>query len=326
MRGKVKGVAAVRRWFALAEEGLADHRARLDRLNVYPVADSDTGSNMLATIRASRAALDGADHDDLGSLLAVAGAQAMSSAQGNSGTLLAVLLSGFAEPLSGHERLTVTALSRGLDRASLRGWSALSQPVSGTMLSVLDAARDQARACAAAAAEPESRAAVEDALPRVVLAARQAVARTEQQLPELTRAGVVDSGGLGLLLVLAALAATVRAERVDPHLMQGLSGWDASSVQPSPKESAGAEEAPVPSGGVELMCTVRLSPLRAAELRHRLDELGDSVIITPIGAETDADGGLRWRIHVHTDQPESTLAAVKNAGPLEDSSTTPLSR
>lgn len=330
VRGKVRGAAAVRCWFALAEEALDTHRSRLDRLNVYPVADSDTGSNMLATIRASRTALESSDHDDLGRLLAAAGAQAMGSAQGNSGTLLAVLISGFAEPLDGQERLTIRALSRGLDRASLRGWSALSQPVSGTMLSVLDAARDEARSCASAASEPESRAAVEAALPRVVLAAREAVVRTEHQLPELSRAGVVDSGGLGLLMVLAALASTVRAESVEQQLMRGLSGWDAArAVGAAEMRSAVVSEGESNDGqgsGVELMCTVRLSPLRAAELRHRLDELGESVIITPIGSEADSDGSLRWRIHVHTQDPEATVKAVEDAGPLENSSTTPLSR
>ncbi|NDK30340.1 DAK2 domain-containing protein [Nesterenkonia haasae] len=331
MRGKVKGSAAVRRWFATAEDALETHRARLDLLNVYPVADSDTGSNMLATIRASRAAVESSDQEDLGALLAAAGARAMGSAQGNSGTLLAVLISGFAEPLSGQERLTVNALSRGLDRASLRGWSALSQPVPGTMLSVLDAARDQARACASAAVAPDSRAAVEEALPRVVVAAREAVAGTEHQLPELSQAGVVDSGGLGLLLVLAALSATVRAEQVDDHLLHGLSGWDAAlkpSAYPTPSDYCACKESTndEPLSGVELMCTVRLNPLKAAELRHRLDELGESVIITPIGSEADQDGNLRWRIHVHTEQPDATLEAVRTSGPLEDSSTTPLSR
>lgn len=331
VRGKVKGAAAVHRWFAMAEDALDTHRERLDRLNVYPVADSDTGSNMLATIRSSRVAVEEADHEDLGALLAAAGAQAMGSAHGNSGTLLAVLISGFAEPLNGQERLTVNALSRGLDRASLRGWSALTQPVSGTMLSVLDAARDEARSCASAAVAPDSRAAVEEALPRVLAAARQAVAQTEHQLPELARAGVVDSGGLGLLLVLAALSATVRGEALEDQVMHGLSGWDNAfepSEQTTTSSSLSGNDAPTGplQSGVELMCTARLNPLKAAELRHRLDELGESVIITPIGSEADLDGSLRWRIHVHTDQPDATLEAVHDAGPLEDSSTTPLNR
>lgn len=164
VKGKVKGTAAVRRWFALAEEALQTHSGRLNRLNVFPVADSDTGANMLTTVRACRRAADAATSEDLGELLSVAGAEAMGQACGNSGTLLAVLISGFAEPLHGRQRLTVDGLSQGLQRASLRAWSALSQPVEGTMLSVLDAIRDQARHGAAQASEPNSRAALEESM------------------------------------------------------------------------------------------------------------------------------------------------------------------
>lgn len=325
---RVRGAAAVRRWFALAEEALETHRSRLNRINVYPVADSDTGANMLATIRSTHAAVARSDSDDLGELLASAGAEAMGSAQGNSGTLLAVLISGFAEPLSGQQRLTISTFRHGLERASLRGWSALSQPMEGTMLSVLDAARDEARSQEAAAAAPESRAALEYAMDPVVEAARRALVRTEQQLEVLSRAGVVDSGGLGLLIVLLALAAAIRGEEMDHSILEGLSGWEARAAGEEEPDSSSflsaagrAEKGGAEPEGAELMCTVRLDPLGAASLRHRLDELGESVIITPIGAEPDSDGSLRWRIHVHTDDVDATLSAVREAGPLEGSST-----
>lgn len=317
----------MRRWFALAEKSLETHRSRLDRINVYPVADSDTGANMLATIRSCRTAVEQKDSEDLGTLLAAAGAEAMASAQGNSGTLLAVLISGISEPLSGQPRLTLPALRHCFERASLRGWSALSQPMEGTMLSVLDAARDEARAQASAAAEPDSRAALEQAMDPVIQAARGAVVRTQQQLEVLTRAGVVDSGGLGLLIVLLALSAAIRSESMDDSTLEGLSGWnmtESDSAASRRLSQDSAAEAGCGAAGVELMCTVRLDPLGAASLRHRLDELGESVIITPIGAEAAEDGTLRWRIHVHTDDSVSTLAAVQEAGPLEESSTAPL--
>lgn len=319
----MRGAAAAQHWFALAEDTLQTHRHRLDRINVYPVADSDTGGNMLATIRSSKTALEQTPGEDLGRLLAAAGEEAMGSAYGNSGTLLAVLISGFAEPLDGLDRLTVTALSRGLDRASLRGWSALSNPVNGTMLSVLDAARDEAGRCAAAAEQPDSRAALEDAMDPVLQAARTALEQTERQLEQLSRAGVVDSGGLGLLMVLSALAATVRGTAVEHTIFEGLAGWEQQPGQHSTAPSAA--ESPELMSGVELMCTVRLDPLGAASLRHQLDELGESVIITPIGADPDSQGALRWRIHVHTADPAATLAAVQQAGPLESSTSTPLS-
>lgn len=322
MKGKVKGAAAVRRWFALAEEALATHSGRLNRLNVFPVPDSDTGANMLATVRACREASETSGSEDLGELLAEAGAEAMGQACGNSGTLLAVLISGFAEPLHGRQRLTVEGLSHGLQRASLRAWSALSQPVEGTMLSVLDAVRDQAQRGAAAAVEPESRAALEEAMGPLVAAAREALVRTEHQLAPLTEARVVDSGGLGLLLVFDALRATIGGASLDPTLLEGLSGWEGTSSHHEAAQSAGHDP-----GALELMCTARLDPLGAASLRHQLDELGESVIITPIGPGSEAaeDGTYRWRIHVHTAEAEATLSAVRSVGVLESSTLTPLS-
>lgn len=320
MKGKVRGTAAVRGWFALAEDALQTHSGRLNRINVFPVPDSDTGANMLATVRACRQAADRAESEDLGELLGQSGAEAMDGACGNSGTLLAVLISGFAEPLRGSDRLTVDRLSSGLERASLRAWSALSQPVAGTMLSVLDAVRDQARRSAADAAEPESRAALEEAMDPLVAAAREALQATEHQLSALTEARVVDSGGLGLLLILDALRASVCGTQLDPTLLEGLAGWEAAATRAAPASSDYGPEA------VELMCTARLDPLGAASLRHQLDELGESVIITPIGPDSTPaeDGTYRWRIHIHTSEAEATLEAVHTSGTLESSSLTPL--
>ncbi|GAA1811977.1 hypothetical protein GCM10009771_12330 [Nesterenkonia flava] len=351
MKGKVRGAAAVQRWFALAEEALQVHSHRLNRLNVFPVADSDTGANMLATVRACRGAVEASPAQDLGELLATAGSKAMAGACGNSGTLLAVLISGFAEPLHGTERLTIAGLSRALERASLRAWSALSNPVNGTMLSVLDALRDEAAEQARHAAEPESRAALEAAMDPLIHAAREALAATEHQLGPLAQARVVDSGGLGLLLVVLALAATVRGQELDHNalerdMLSELAGWQASEpadeTRPAP---------PSASSAVEIMSTVRLSPLEAASLRHQLDELGESVIITPIepvtaDAQAGSDDGTepahpvrsapqavteeidaeyRWRIHLHAEDEHAALAAIESAGTVESSTVTPLS-
>lgn len=327
---KVKGTAAVVQWFAAAEAALTAHSDRLNRLNVFPVADSDTGANMLGAITACREAAEQHGGDDLGALLAHAGAEAMAEAHGNSGTLMAVLVSGFAEPLHGSRRLTVVGLARGLERASLRAWSALSHPVDGTMLSVLDAVRDHAQHCAAEAEEPDSRAALEDAMPPLVSTARVALERTETQLEPLTRARVVDAGGLGLLMVFEALRATLHGDEFQDAVCEGLSGW--SRTDPETDEAPAVCEH---STVVEVMCTVHLDPLGAASLRHQLADMGESVIVTPIGpvnpppqgaVRTDIDhtGAYRWRIHVHTEDEEATWAVLRAAGEIEKSTSTPV--
>lgn len=316
MRGKVKGAAAVHRWFILAEAALEQNRDSLNRLNVFPIPDSDTGENMLGTIRACRSSVEQTPSQDLGELFAAAGSRAMSEAYGNSGTLLAVLISGLAEPLHGQERLTITGLSHALERARVRSWSALTDPVAGTMLSVLDAVHDEVRRCAVEAEEPESRAALEAVMPGVVSRALAAVEATREQLPALQRAGVVDSGGAGLLVVLIALHATITGRDMDFAALHTLPGWNQGQEAPAAQDST----------GVEVMCTVRLDPLGAASLRHELNTLGDSVIVTPIDSAAAADGSYRWRIHVHTSEEPRTAETVHAAGEVESYSTSPLHR
>ncbi|GAA1170339.1 DAK2 domain-containing protein [Nesterenkonia xinjiangensis] len=330
MRGKVKGRQAVQGWFALAEQSLDARRGQLDLLNVFPVPDSDTGTNMLAAVRTCRRAVESSEQEDLGELLAAVGSSAMVEAHGNSGTLLAVLLSGIAEPLHGHQRLTAPGLADGLERASLRAWSALSEPVVGTMLSVLDAIAAEIRSSALAAEEPESRAALQECLHRALRSGRAAVEATVDQLDELRAAGVVDAGGTGLLLIFDALRATVCGEELAEDLLDGLPGL----LGPAPQQTVEAAQGGSPMRPaasttpqqtehaaairlVEIMATVRLDPLGAASLRHRLDELGDSVIITPVDVEADAAGAYRWRVHVHTARRGPTAEAIRAAGSVE---------
>lgn len=316
-KGRIRGHAAVHRWFVLAEQALRAHGESLNRLNVFPVADSDTGANMLATMTAARQAIEQSSEDDLGALLAAAGTEAMAEARGNSGTLLAVLLTGFAEPLHGHERLTIDVLDQALEHGSVRAWSALSDPVAGTMLSVLDAVRSCAHQQVVAAEEPESRAALIASLESMIAVGRQAVTATEEELEALSRAGVVDSGGTGLLIVFDALRAAMTGTEPDPELLEGLHGLEREPVQPSAAPAQNPD-------CVEIMCTVRLDPLGAASLRHRLDEVGDSVIITPVDAEADDQGLYRWRIHVHAGSEEEASRAIHAAGEVTAYTAAPL--
>ncbi len=327
MKGRVSGAGAVHRWFALAEDVLGVHCERLNRLNVFPVPDSDTGTNMLASVRACRQALDGVRSEDIGELLAHAGSQAMYEARGNSGTLLAVLVSGFAERLHGHRRLTVENLSEAMERGSLRAWSALSTPVPGTMLSVVDTARECLARHASVAHEPQSRAALVDCFEDLVSQCHQALVDTEFQLPALRRAGVVDSGGSGLFLVLLALRATVMGhDDVDTALLDKLSGWDEGLPGSAGHEEHADHHHESDPGhtGVEVMATVRLDPLGGASLRHRLDEIGEAVIITPIDAQPDGAGFYRWRIHVHTEDEAHVAQVVHEAGDVQNYSASPL--
>lgn len=299
----------MRRWLADAETALANHSDRLNAINIFPVADGDTGTNLYHTVRAASTTAAATPGTDLGMLLGAAGQSAMEEAWGNSGTLFAVFLDAFAASLAGHTRLSAPLLARALHRAQIRAWSALSEPVGGTMLSVLEAAADGAAAAIAAEAHDDSNLALAAALDGAVEAALSAVVETEAQLGVLTSARVVDAGGVGLLLVLAALRTTVLGEGIPEDTLETLHGF---RVQDPHIHGAQPEAL-----GVEIMCTIQLSPLDAAVLRQRLDEIGESVIMSPVGAFDDEAGLCRWRVHVHVEDPDAAVRLIREIGEPE---------
>jgi dihydroxyacetone kinase-like predicted kinase len=303
----------MKRWLSNAEESLGNHSDRLNAINIFPVADGDTGTNLYLTMRAAARAAHDAETTDLGELLTIAGRAAMEDARGNSGTLFAVFLCAIAEPLQGTTRLTSRLLASALHRAQIRSWSALSDPVPGTMLSVLEAAARGAAQTAGPHETDESNNALALTLQAAVESALTAVIDTESQLGALTEARVVDAGGVGFLLILDALRAASLGEELQDELLDGLHGYDIQA----PHIHHGSE-----ADGVEIMFTINLSPLDAATLRLHLDELGDSVIMSAV---TEVKEGYRWRVHVHVADPDPALKLIHEAGTPDNVSVTQLS-
>lgn len=313
-------------WLAMAETALGNASDRLNAINIFPVADGDTGTNMYQTIRAARVAVDqdGAltgEEQDLGDVLSVAARAALDQARGNSGTLLAVMLNAMSGSLAGQERLTAPGLALALERARTAAWAALSDPQEGTMLTVLGAAaataaRHLSELGDLSADQVEGRRSLAGALDAVVEAAWTAVVQTEDQLQPLTEARVVDAGGMGLLLVLDALRASTMDTQLDPALVDDLHGFAPDSPHIHQSMS------PVP--GYELMCSISVDPLAAATLRFGLNDVGDSVIMSPLDTEPDANGAVRWRVHAHVEDTESALTLLHEAGIPENLVVEPL--
>ncbi|MGH3905309.1 MAG: DAK2 domain-containing protein, partial [Pseudonocardiaceae bacterium] len=188
--------AAVRRWAATCCDELAARRDEIDGLNVFPVADQDTGSNLLATMRAGLdTVLRTEQEDDAAAGTAAALARgALIGARGNSGVIVSQVLRGLAECVTDGLELDGAALREGLHRAGELATAAVSEPVPGTVLTVLHAA---ARAAAAARSDDLC-----DVATAAATAAACALADTPRQLAVLARAGVVDAGGQGLVLLL----------------------------------------------------------------------------------------------------------------------------
>lgn len=297
---------ALRDWAHTTVSDLITHSDEINQLNVFPVADSDTGANMLFTMRAALAQVDeeaGTDTDaDVARVAAALSAGAVTGARGNSGVILSQILLGIAEVtadaagdaggvLTAIDAATLgAALWRGLELvvASMGG-----DEVPGTIVSVLRAA----------ATAVEQSAAAGDTLPRAVIdagdAAVVALEKTTEQLDVLADAGVVDAGGRGLLVMLDSLRSTITG-----------SAPARSIYEPSPQSRPADTAARRPAPQFEVMYLLDGCDAAAADtLRDRLGELGDSVAL----AATPSDS---YSVHVHTDDAGAAIEAGVAAGQL----------
>ncbi|MGH3782977.1 MAG: DAK2 domain-containing protein, partial [Pseudonocardiaceae bacterium] len=301
--------AAVRRWAATCCDALAAHRDEIDALNVFPVADQDTGSNLLATMRAG---LDAVLRDPSanggvppGSAVAVLAHGALMGARGNSGVILSQVLRGLAEPLMGQELdgrgLDGAALRKGLCRADELATAAVAEPVSGTVLTVLHAA-----ARAAAAVRSDELSAVASA---ATTAAVGALADTPRQLAALAIAGVVDAGGRGLTLLLEALLAVVN-ER------PGVRSTVAAGIQPRQGQALYvAREGGCAEYEYEVMYLLDgTDEPNVATLRAELANLGDCVCVVDSGRSGVSEAATLWNVHVHSSDVGAVIEAGVRAG------------
>ena len=292
--------SALRDWAHTAVGDLITHTDEINRLNVFPVADADTGTNLLFTMRAALDAAKSAEGSGDVSLMAAALSEgALHGARGNSGVILSQILRGLADvtasaaddtegSLADIDAVLLGAALRhavGLVVSSMGG-----QLVAGTIVSVLQAVAEAIQHCAADGAG------LAEALTAGGEAGVAALDRTPDQLDALAEAGVVDAGGRGFLVLIDALTATVTGHA--PHR-------DTYEPGPPRLESAAAPRPPQ----FEVMYLLADCDAAALDpLRTRLEQLGDSVAIA---ASADAD---RHSIHVHTDDAGAAVEAGLAAG------------
>ena len=197
--------AAVRRWCVVGLEALQRTRGEIDRLNVYPVADRDTGTNLVLTMQSVAEALRATDGPvSLGATVKAMSQGAVTGARGNSGVILSGFLRGFAESLRTGTATGGLALVHALERAADVCYGAVAHPVEGTVLTVARSAAQAAKATRSADLATVARAAA--------AGAHRALSRTPSQLSALATAGVVDAGGRGLCVLLDALVGVVTGE------------------------------------------------------------------------------------------------------------------
>ena len=284
-------LVVVREVAGAALRNLEAHRQRIDDLNVYPVPDGDTGTNLVLTLRSIVETLEASSAEGSEAVATELSRAALMGARGNSGVIFSQIVRGFVDVLAQSEDVSTPRLRRAFRRASDAAYRAVKRPVEGTMLTVI-------REMAEEAEKKENRRLSPSELLAVVLArGEDAVVRTPEMLDVLRDAGVVDAGGAGLV-------------EITRGLVLGMAG------EPIP-------EAPVESAtlGLEAIhqelsryryCTVFLvegEGLDQAALESQLERIGDSLLV--VGDES------ALKVHVHTDEPGTALSLGTAVGVVE---------
>ena len=287
------------RFAEVALDALGAAREEIDALNVYPVPDGDTGTNLFLTLESARdmmhERIEGDAGCDLRTALAAYSRGALLGARGNSGVIMSQLIGALLKRIgeAGPGDRSAVVFAEGMDRATDASYAAVGEPVEGTILTV---ARAASQAALQAAVVPENR--LGHVIRAAAAAAREALAHTPEQLKILRDAGVVDAGGRGLCVVLDAAETAVTGKR--PVAVHASLGAHAIPV-PLPADDL------LPDGpAYEVMYLLEADDAAVPELRRRLAPLGDSLVV--VGGD-----GL-WNVHVHVDDVGAAVEAGIEAG------------
>ena len=277
-------------WRQLLEAGtnwLERHTAAINSLNVFPVPDGDTGTNMVLTMKSALQELYQSPQDSVGAVAHTVSHGALMGARGNSGVILSQLLRGLAKGLDHKETFGAKDFAGAWVEASATAYKAVMKPVEGTILTV---SKDVASAAMSAAAEMEDLVCL---FCRIVEEAKQSVARTPSLLPVLHDAGVVDAGGQGLLTVLEGMMRFMRGETAEtiaalhtPHVISARTG----------------------EYGYEVQFVLEGNTLDLDSIRETIDRMGESTLVV-------GDSQI-IRVHVHTPEPGAPLTYAVQLGSL----------
>jgi uncharacterized protein len=285
---------ALRNTVVAFRDTMKAHAAGINRLNVYPVPDGDTGTNMARTLDAVVAELEQSDHELDPTCTAISHGSLM-GARGNSGVILSQILRGIANTLKEAKDGSAAKVAESLKNASLAAYQAVLKPIEGTILTVV---RESADAAQAAAGEGAS---LVDTLRAARTAGRAALARTPEMLPVLKDAGVVDAGGAGFLLFLDAAIHVVDGEPLpEPEVV------DESTIEQF-EAVAHRGDGDISDLRYEVMYFLDLPDENIQAFKESWGEIGDSIVV--VGGD-----GI-WNCHVHTNDIGAAIeSALDNGG------------
>ena len=281
---------------------LTANRERINQLNVFPVPDGDTGTNMLLTLESAIEEISTEESSDLSLVTSRAAHGALMGARGNSGVILSQILRGFSQGVGDSTTVDCRQLAHSFEEATSVAYRGVTKPTEGTILTVARKVSE------AAVAKAESVTDVAELIQVIVSAAQRAVDETPSQLAVLREAGVVDAGGYGLMVILEGFLKTIKGQEI-PGLVPALGGVASSPEPEVAKVGAFALEVPEEGWG---FCTEFLidSPSKPFDtVREELTPMGNSAVIV-------GDDAL-IRVHIHTLDPGVLIAHATGYGTLQ---------
>jgi DAK2 domain fusion protein YloV len=293
----------IKELFGAGMAWLETNRDHVNQLNVFPVPDGDTGTNMWHTMRAAHREVLKLEDNHVGRLANAIALGALKGARGNSGVILSQILTGTARALDGHEKLTAPLLAEACRSAVDAAYKAVEKPVEGTILTVTKAMAD------AVLERYEREPDLVRLLKRMLFAGRSTLRRTPDMLPVLRKAGVVDSGGAGLVYIFEGMARALCGKNVN-----------IAAVAPDPEATVYADpatwqEALVPEDemgyGYDVQFLMRGDGLNIAKVREDIQAMGWSTLVV-------GDNAL-IKVHVHVHNPGEPLSyAIGQGAALDD--------
>jgi len=303
-------VHALRSVITTFRDAVRDHQLGLNRLNVYPVPDGDTGTNMARTLDAVVAEMEDAPADDLDATCDAISHGSLMGARGNSGVILSQILRGLSTSLKGalkHAAPSGRAFAEALTTASTHAYQAVLKPIEGTILTVVRESAEAAKA-AAGPREDGTAAPLLDVLRAARDAGKRALDNTPEQLPVLKDAGVVDAGGAGYLLLLDSALHVVGGEPLPEPADD--SADDAAAVERAAavarRGTGGDGELDVSEQRYEVMYFMDLADPQINAFKQGWGAIGDSIVV--VGGD-----GL-WNCHVHTNDIGAAIEVALELG------------
>ena len=308
MATKIINNSLLLKMIQLGANNLSNYKDMINQLNVFPVPDGDTGTNMNLSMQSGVKAISQMEEEEISEILKTYVTGLLMGARGNSGVILSQLFKGFSDALADTNEITPTRLASALENGVKKAYSAVTNPVEGTILTV---AKDAAAKAQEAADDSMDITVLMDI---IVEEAKRSLEKTPELLPILKEVGVVDSGGKGLVVIYEGFLAALKGEELTP--MQSATEDIEEAIA---KEHEKSVQSFISADSIEFgYCTEFFIELKQDKLknntfhedqfRNQLSEFGDSLLV----ASTDE----LVKIHIHTEYPGKVMTIGQNYGDL----------